>query len=134
MNLTVGQKVKVWESEGRRPEARDGEITKVGRTLVMIKWFRWGGWGGKYSHEEQFRIDTGRRNDRYGNSYFKTLEQAEADERIAAAREYLRAAGVEFTYRSSLTNSQIEELAAIVRNMLSEVPADYDSEVKGASE
>lgn len=50
---------------------------------------------------------------------------------ISVARELLRAAGVEITFRCNLTGPQIEELAATVKHMLREKPADYESEIEG---
>lgn len=110
MNLTMGQKVLVywWTGRGRDPEP--AEVINVGRKLVTL---RWGG------HAVKFRMDTGHDNG-YGNSWFKTYEQAESDDRRDEAVTALRGAGVDITNRSKLTCPQIEELAATVKRMLSE--------------
>lgn len=121
MNLTVGQKVKVYGRYHYPTSVDEGTITKVGRKLVTIKVF---------TREDQYRMDTRKDND-LGNSWFKTLEEAEVDDRIQEARRFLgQEAHVTISGASPLTNPQIEELAAIIRHMLSEKPADYESEVQ----
>ena len=121
MNLTVGQKVKVYGRYHYPTSVETGEVIKVGRKLATIKVF---------TSEDQYRMDTGRDNG-HGNSWFKTLEQAEADGRIEEARRFLgQEARVTIHGASPLTNPQVEELAAIVKQMLSEKPADYASEIK----
>lgn len=121
MNLTVGQKVKLYNSI-YRTQVDNGIVTKVGRTLATISWG---------SGEKQFRMLNGDENAPNGFRWFKTLEQAEADDRLTEAETTLRNAGLNImSHRQCpLTNPQIEELAAIVRQMLSEKPAD-DPEVK----
>lgn len=127
MNLTVGQKVKVYDNVGRQVQVFDGTVVKVGRKLVTVQW----AFGGFSPAETQFRMDEGTENDGYGHRWFKTLDQAETDDRLTAAREVLRNARVSIERASPLTGPQIEELAATVEHMLSEKPADYESEVEG---
>lgn len=114
MNLTVGQKVKVCgQRHGRIAGDDDGEIIKLGRKYATVTW------GPAHYQTREFEIATGyEKGDRYGNGIRLSV-------------------GVDVTYRSPLnpqnthlSQPQIEELAAIVRQMLSEKPADYDSEVK----
>jgi hypothetical protein len=57
-----------------------------------------------------------------------------AAHKIMAARGVLRDAGIDLAWRCPLTGPQVEELAAIVKNMLSEKPADYESEIKDNEE
>jgi hypothetical protein len=57
-------------------------------------------------------------------------ERNQTVHRIAEARGYLRYNGVDLDSWCKLTGPQIEELAAIVNHMLSEKPADYESEVR----
>lgn len=125
--LTVGQPVKVYDNTYRACRVYDGTVVKIGRKLVTIQW----NFSGFTPTETVFRMDDGTENDGYGHRWFKTVEQAEADDRLAAAREYLLAVGIELTFRSDLTGPQIEELAATVKHMLSEKPADSASETKG---
>jgi hypothetical protein len=49
---------------------------------------------------------------------------------IDEALAYLRRNGISLAWRCPLTGSQIEGLAAIVKNMLDERPADHESEIK----
>lgn len=127
MNLTVGQKVKVYDNIGQSLSVHDGSVMKIGRKLVTIQW----DFGGFSPTDSVFRIEEGTENDNYEHRWFKTLEQAESDDRLAEARKVLRDADIPVGFRCVLTNSQIEELAAIVKNMLSEKPADYESEIAG---
>jgi hypothetical protein len=125
VNLTVGQKVIVFDGIGGRIKRHDGAVAKVGRKLVTIKWPLFIA----NPYETQFRIEEGKENDGYGHRWFKTLEQAEADDRLHEARKTLNDAGLLIDYRCKLTNPQLEELAGIVKQMLSEKPADYESEI-----
>lgn len=127
--LTVGQPVKVYDNVGRQMRVFDGMVVKVGRKLVTVQW----DFGGFLPAETVFRIDEGTENNGYGHRWFKTLERSEADDRRDAAERTLRKAGIDLRRGTGcpLTGSQIEELAATVKHMLSEKPADYESEIKG---
>lgn len=78
--MKVGDEVLVFSVNSRGRPPRRGVITRVGRTLVDIKYE--GSWGGK---PESFRLDTQQRNDDYGHECFKTPEQAALDERRTQA-------------------------------------------------
>lgn len=128
MTLTVGQKVVVFDGTYRGGAKRfDGEVTRVGRKLVTVQW----NFGGFSPTDATFRIETGQENDQWGRRWFKTVEQAEADDRLAEAKRVLREADVIVGHRCLLTDPQIEELSAIVRNMLAEKPANHESEIAG---
>lgn len=127
MNLTVGQKVKMIGRHHYPTSDQTVEVIKLGRKYATVSW-------GPAPHQQgQFDMETGYvKGDRYGNgARLKTLEQAETEDRIAEARAVLHAACVDITYGCRLTSPQIEELAATVKHMLSEKPADYESEIKG---
>ncbi len=84
-------------------------VTRVGRTLVYIA-VPWG--------EESYRIDTGRRNDRYGHSWIVT-EQEEADaQRLSAALARLRDFGLEpVRYnRTDLPTGLLERVIALIES------------------
>jgi hypothetical protein len=78
---SVGQRVWVYSSYRQRGP-RSGTVVKVGRTLVTVE---------VDGHEEKFRMDTGRTNDRYGHSSIKTDAQRTDDERRAKAWERIKA-------------------------------------------
>jgi hypothetical protein len=111
-DLCVNQPVRVFDTNGSRmgqPEGGwPGRVVKIGRTLVTIDYPA--GNRGPY----QFRLDTRQVNDNYGHQWFRTEEEAEAEQRLASAVDILRGAGITIEYRSSLTADQVEELAAVV--------------------
>ena len=122
MNLTVGQKVRVIGRRRYPTSDETAEVVKLGRKYATVAWGE-GNW-----QQDQFDMLTGYiKGDRYGNTArIKTLEQAEADDRLAAAKQSLWDAGIRMdtVNRCLLTNPQIEELAAIIKHMLSEKPAE----------
>ena len=121
MNLTVGQQVKMIGRHRYPTSDQTVEVVKLGRKYVTVSW-------GPASHQqEQFDRETGyAKGDRYGNgARLKTIEEVEAEERLAAAKNYLWSVGIDVTYRSAFNPQNIhlnpplvEELAAIVKNMM----------------
>lgn len=123
MNLTVGQQVRVFARLRRLPNgsvSTEAEVTAVRRKYAIVQWPEARG-------GVEFEVATGESRDGYYR--VKTLEQADADDRLIAAKTTLNTAGLVLVAPYLLTNPQVEELAAIVKNMLAEKPADYESEV-----
>lgn len=121
--LAVGDAVVVFDVNGRRrgqpPGGWPGLVTKVGRTLVTIRY------GHGRGQEEQFRIDTRRVNDSYGHRSFTTPEEAERTERRRVAEAALRDRGVLLDHRCGLNLDEIEGLVAVVsQRQDGGVPAD----------
>jgi hypothetical protein len=116
-SIKVGDEVRVFYSDGRERRNRPadgypGEVVKVGRTLVTIRW---------HGGEDAFRLDTGRLNDRYGNTaYFLTPAQAEADRRQDAALALLKEAGFEVRLGRRPDGELIERLAVTVLDWTAE--------------
>lgn len=112
IDIQEGDEVRVYDVNGSRrgqPEGGwVGTVEKVGRTLAHIDYP--GGHGA-----EQFRLSDGRRNDRYGHQYFRTLAQADEWDRRVSAASILRDRGVELSNRHSFTLEQIEALAEVVQ-------------------
>lgn len=88
-----------------------GEVVKVGRTLVRIKFS---------GREEAFRIETGIINDSSGGAAFETLEQAEAYNRKSAALDLLKEAGFEVRLGHRPDGELIERMAATVLEYVAE--------------
>lgn len=104
--LQAGDEVRVFDrTHGRGVTEYPGTVMKIGRTLVTITY---------RSHEDKFRMDTGRINDNYGGIWFKTLEQAAADKRAEAAEKVLKVAGFEVSLGHHPAPALIEALAAAV--------------------
>jgi hypothetical protein len=105
----VGDPVTVYASVRGDSGGQPGEIVKVGRTLVRIRYGR---------QEQAFRMDTQQSNDKqYGyGTYFRTEEQAHEADRESEATTLLREHGIELTLGSRLTLEQVEALAEVVRS------------------
>jgi hypothetical protein len=105
----VGDEVVVYANTRPGGPGQPGEIVKVGRTLLHI---RYGG------HEQAFRMDTQCTNEvQYGHgTYFRTPEEDALVKRRADAERLLRERGVELSNRATFTLEQIEALAEVVRN------------------
>lgn len=88
--FTVGQLVKVYYSYGRGVP-RDGQITRVGRTLVDIR-------ADKFGNIETFRMSDQKSKGDGGGSgtYFRTIEQYEDQTRRFKAVNRLTAFGCRF--------------------------------------
>ena len=108
--IKVGDEVRVYDGWRARQDrtAIPGEVVKVGRTLVRIKY---------RSQEDAFRMDTGVINDGYGGTAFETLVQAAREERRIAAMAVLKAHHVELKmgHDRSFTLEQVEALAEVVK-------------------
>ena len=111
-DIKVGDEVRVFYGDGRERRNRPddgypGEVVKVGRTLATIRY---------QGHEAQFRLDTGRLNDRYGNTAsFLTPAQVEVGNRKKAALALLKEAGFEVRLGRHPSGELIEALAEIVK-------------------
>lgn len=119
--IKPGDEVRVFYGDGRRtdPEGKPGEVVKVGRTLVTIRC---------NGFEQQYRIDTGRLNDRYGNTaYFVTPADLEKANRKDAAVALLREAGFEIRLGRHPDPGLIERLAATVLDWAAEQTGRADS-------
>jgi hypothetical protein len=127
VNLTVGQKVRVIGRYHYPTSDETAEVVKLGRKYATVAW------GPRDNQRDQFDMETGYiKGDHYGNTArIKTLEEAAADDRLAEAMKVLSDAKVRFDYGCPLSAAQREELAGIVKHMLSEKPADYESEIGG---
>ena len=111
-DIKVGDEVRVFDRYNLRSRAEDypGRIVKVGRTLVTVSYGPEGG----CSREDQFRMDTGRINDGYGNLSFRTLAQLEREQRAQVAIEVLKEAGLEIGIGRSPSPELLVALAAVV--------------------
>jgi len=107
----VGDTVKVFDINGKRvgqPEGGwDGEVTKVGRALITIKYA---------GRNTVFRIDTGRTNDAYAHQHYETVAEAARNERYAKARNTLTEFGLDFRLGKRATLDQVEALAELVNS------------------
>jgi hypothetical protein len=105
----VGDPVVVYANTRPDGSGQPGEIVKVGRTLLHI---RYGG------YEQAFRMDTKHSNEvQYGHgTYFRTPEEDALVKRRADAGDFLRKRGIELSNRATFSLEQIEALAEVVRN------------------
>lgn len=110
MKLEPGQKVKVYTGWRRnRIGSCEGTVTKVGRTLATITW------GSAWHETGQFYMDGGSEKGEFSDRYFKTLEEAERDERRSVAVNLLGEHGIDLTYRFKGSLEMLEALAEVVR-------------------
>lgn len=99
--FTVGQ--EVWLSRAHRGDQRT-TVEKVGRLYFEVAACR-----------AQFSIETGVEKGSYGNAYrVRTLAEQARRERIAAADEALKAAGIRFSGAQRLSIATLEALAIVV--------------------
>lgn len=105
-DLFEGQTVKVYQSF--LTSAQQGEIVRIGRTLVDIRI-------GAYSIVKQYRILDQRLSGRDNGSgnFFQTLEQYDAQKRRSAAMDVLARYGCRFDLGSRSVD--VEKLEAIGR-------------------
>lgn len=105
--LTVGQEVRVFDvnHHRRRPDLGGwpGVVTKVGRKLADITY---------HCTTETFRMDTCRVNDEYGHRWYRTVAQAELDQRRGAAVAALGRRGVRLDPNCDLSLEEVEAMAA----------------------
>lgn len=88
---SVGQRVWIYSVNARKGTGpQQGEVVKVGRTLVTVKGIDSAWW------TQVFRIETGSANDQYGHEWIKTDAEREEVDRRNAALETLREAGIRF--------------------------------------
>lgn len=108
---TVGQEVRVFDVNGRRPGEPSGgwlgEVVKVGRALFHVRY---------RNQVEAFRLETGRRNDIYSHRYVKSLDQVNRSIRAEYARETLRLYGFDLR-NPSPSLDKLEAVAALLDSM-----------------
>lgn len=109
-DIYVGMKVKVFDVNSRRtgqPDSGwDGVVTAVRRTKCDID----------YGDPRQYTFDIERQRieDDYGHRYFKTLEQADHDERYSAAKEVIYASGLGKGDLTQIPLVKLEAIAALL--------------------
>lgn len=104
-DLKVGDKVVICGYNIKKP--MEGEVTKVGRTLVTIKTGR---------IERQYRIATGIINDNYGHEWFLTTERFAAREQKKLDVETLRKHGLEESLGRSMDPAKMHALVEFLEN------------------
>lgn len=113
--IAVGDDVLVFNANARysaqQPQGKPGKVVRVGRKLADIQYAH-----GTYT----FRLDTGNVNDSYGHQYFRTLEQAAADQLVRSAKQTLSAHRVTLEPGNRFTGEQVVALADLVRDMTSD--------------
>ena len=115
-NVTAGDEVRVFDVNGRRmgqPEGGwPGTVVKVTPSRAYIVY---AGIYGIRAREtgEPFALEDGCKIDRMRHRRFKTLEQADRDQRMAAARLLLRLHGIVLDLRHALSLEQAEALAEV---------------------
>lgn len=96
-DLTVGQVVHLTGiGNNRRAEPTTAEVVKIGRSLVTAAITR-----DRHTFDVVLRLDSQAENGDFPGWRFRTVDQAEDDRRRSAARERLRALGVEFVANHS---------------------------------
>lgn len=105
-DLKPGDRVQVFDVNGSRmgqpPGGWDGEVTKVGRTLIHVRYA-----GGT----KAFRLSTGTANDAYGHQSLLTPEQVDDKLRRSDLLSRLRDNGMTLNMRREVTT---DALAAVV--------------------
>lgn len=108
-DLKPGDRVQVFISYKRNQPrgGDDGEVVKVGRKLITVKY----GWG-----TTVFRMENGRANDRFGHTYIRTPEQVEEMNRRTDLLSRLKALGLEpVSYpRTEISTDKIEAIVKIM--------------------
>lgn len=99
--VSVGDELLRFEASARHLPGRPVRVTKVGRTLITLE------------YGEQFRIDTGFKNDNSGRVFVLTPEMHTDRERKSAAVAKMRDLGIYFT--TSADQYSVEKLEAVVK-------------------
>lgn len=101
-----------YRDQGAEPD--EGRVVKLGRTLVTVVSGRTG------QRNEQFRMDTGKLNDKqYGTgTWIATDEERQASIRRATALNALRSAGVDLRPRASrnIPTAKLEQIVEVLTN------------------
>lgn len=112
-DFQVGQKVLIYGDQyGRRREPVEGEVVKVGRTLVHV---RTG--DSKWQPEgSPFRMETGYARDEHDHRRVRTLEQAADDERCREAWATLNRHGLtaEHHRATSISTDVLVQIATLL--------------------
>jgi len=107
-DIYVGMKVKVFDVNSRRSGQPgggwDGTVTAVRRTKCDIEY----GDPGRIT----FDIDRQRIEDGYGHRFFRTLEEADHEERYSAAKKIIVNSGLT---KGDLSHIPVEKLEAIAK-------------------
>lgn len=106
MSYEVGQRVWVYDVNGRGRGPDEATVTKVGRKLVTV--------AGPHNWSRTFRLEDGLRNDDYGHQWIRTDEEREAAERLTAVTAILAAARLRPEPGCTLPLDALEAIAAIV--------------------
>jgi len=108
-DIFVGMKVKVFDVNNRRsgqPDSGwDGVVSAVRRTKCDIDYG---------DPQRTFDIERQRVEDGYGHRFFKTLQEAEADERYNAAKKVIVASGLTKGDVTRIPLHKLEAIAAIL--------------------
>lgn len=109
--VKAGDEVRIYDANGKRLHQPDGgwpgEVVKAGRTLAHIT----------SSHPYfqgkplAFRLDDGRRNDRYGHQRFLTMDEVEERERRRAALAIIEQRGLQEKTRHGVSLEVLEAVA-----------------------
>jgi len=122
----VGQEVRVFDVNGRRMGQPEGGwvgfVTKIGRTLFTVE--KQGVHG--HSQSDQYRIETGRRNDSYSHQHVQTLDQVERDIRERDALAVIKEAGFEIKMGKRPSLGLLEAVAETIASK-SWLESDDDS-------
>lgn len=102
--LTVGQKVWIYDVNGRGREPEWATVTRVGRSLFDVEIDF-----GTYARTEQYRLDGGHLNDVYGHRYVLTDDQRADRERRAPAL-----AAINATRWSDMDTDTLVKIAAVL--------------------
>lgn len=111
LNVNVGDKVRVYDINGKREgwgDGVEGTVTKVGRALFTVE-HRQARPGGQV-----FKLEGGWANDKWGHRWVETEEQFAARKRRDDAVTMLESRGIrlEPTSKGRLTTEILEALAA----------------------
>lgn len=88
-DLEVGQEVREFDvnDRGTNPVGQPGTITKIGRTLVTVKFNGWRG-------EQKYRIEDGYETGDYRHSHIEAIPEMDARVRREAVTSALREHGL----------------------------------------
>ena len=110
----VGDRVILRDVNERRGDGpTGGVVTKVGRRLVTVTV--------DHGREEQYRIETGRKNDRYEHGWIQTPDEYADEQRRGEILRALREAGVELRMGSGrkLSTDILAKILDVVTDQVS---------------
>lgn len=125
-DLTVGQVVHLSGiGNNRRAEPATGEVVKIGRVLVTVRVAR--SPGSVHHFDVVLRLDSQAENGDFAGWVFRTADQAEDDRRRTAARERLKAHGVEFTSDSYRGPAQDRDVPVDLAELLADAADAWEA-------